>query len=77
MTVGVGRTRSSTVGGVLRRWVAAGLAIAGVLVLIRVVQQHDGDVGRSGVLGALTVGGLLVNVLSAARAPPPMASMAM
>lgn len=68
MPDGNGHAQSASTRSVLRRWVAAGLAVAGVLVLIRVVQQHDGDIGRSGVVGALTVGGLVVNVLSAARA---------
>jgi hypothetical protein len=53
---------------VLRRWVAAGLVGAGALILWRVVEQHGGDAWRAASVGILTAGGILLNLLSSARA---------
>lgn len=68
MPDGDGHGQPASVRGVLRRWVAAGLAGAGALILWRVVGQHGGDVWRVGSVGLLTAGGILLNLLSAARA---------
>lgn len=60
--------QSASIRGALRRWVAAGLVGAGALIVWRVVGQHGGDVWRAGSVGLLAAGGVLLNLLSAARA---------
>ncbi|MEW6198629.1 MAG: hypothetical protein AB1601_08220 [Planctomycetota bacterium] len=68
MPDGDGHAQPARIRSVLRRWVAAGLAGAGALILWRVVEQHGGDVWRAAPVGILTAGGGLLNLLSAARA---------